>query len=77
VPINTIQNWMAEFNHWVPSPEEVVSSVNGNFELKLRDRCYDFFTSSKNGEKKLAIFESNYSYIFRHQNDRYIGFKEK
>jgi RAD54-like protein 2 len=26
VPINTIQNWMAEFNHWVPSPEEVVST---------------------------------------------------
>lgn len=24
VPINTLQNWMAEFNRWMPPPEDLV-----------------------------------------------------
>ena len=27
VPINTIQNWMAEFNFWLPAAEEVTDHI--------------------------------------------------
>jgi hypothetical protein len=30
MPINTLQNWLAEFNMWLPAPEEVNNSVNSS-----------------------------------------------
>jgi hypothetical protein len=30
MPINTLQNWMAEFNMWLPATDEVNNSVNSS-----------------------------------------------
>merc|ERR1712012_1142829 len=43
VPINTIQNWLAEFNHWVPATEREYSS-NERRDIKFGRREFPIYT---------------------------------
>lgn len=57
VPINTIQNWMSEFNHWIPCAEDLQDCTEEyshyrprNFQLHLLN------DSLKNLEQRAAVF---------------------
>ncbi len=47
VPVNTLQNWVGEFNKWLPLPDQVASSDSTD---KVAPRSFDLFALSESNK---------------------------
>lgn len=59
VPINTIQNWLAEFNMWLPPKPELITNSNGTLveasdSSKVRYRNFEVYLLGDNHRTTVA-----------------------
>jgi len=58
VPINTLQNWLAEFNHWLPAKGEQSSLSRDGADLKYRNfKIYVLNDNYKNIQQRSAVIK--------------------
>lgn len=69
VPINTIQNWKAEFDMWVPPSNCVDDALVLSGEVRPRD--YNIYTLNENFKTMAArasLIGNEITYLLGHQN---------
>lgn len=58
VPINTLQNWLAEFNHWLPAEGGQSNLLADGVEVKHRDfNIYVLNDNFKNVEQRASVIK--------------------
>lgn len=55
VPVNTLQNWMSEFNKWLPPPEQVSPGVSTTQVLPRSFQVFVMSEAAKNMDGRLKV----------------------